>query len=189
MYTKPDGAEHMISRIKPDNEHSMTGYKRTQYNDIQVTSGQHHEGLGRDHKEIGDKVIHGDLKHTGTRDKHKKPLRKTNFVFALIYPAGLRIIQAHNLIGSFTNIGDGSLHLTAVSTLCEWSDRVDSPGREDSASMKGNRTDNHTVSPDIMMEAQIKFHGMYEYICLSGPCWRHIKIMESFEDLTVQHPV
>ena len=43
------------------------------------------------------------------------------------------------------------------------------PGEEDSASMKGNRTDNHTVSPDIMMETQIKFHGMYEHIYLSGP--------------------
>ena len=47
--------------------------------------------------------------------------------------------------------------------------RVHPPGREDSASIMGNRTDSHTVSPDITMEAQIKFHGMYEYICFSGP--------------------
>ena len=115
-------------------------------------------------------MIHGDFKHTGTRDKHKETIEenKLRICFDVSHWA-----ESQSSSQFDTNIGDGSLHLTAVSTLCEWSDRidirVDSPGREDSASMKGNRTDNHTVSPDIMMEAQIKFHGMYEYICLSGP--------------------
>ena len=63
-------------------------------------------------------------------------------------------------------------------TDCKWNGgvydcrvdiRVHSPGREDSASIMGNRTDSHTVSPDITMEAQVEFHRMYEYICLIEP--------------------
>ena len=51
--------------------------------------------------------------------------------------------------------------------------RVHSPGREEiqihSVSMMGNRTDNHTESPDIVMETQLEFHQMYEYTRLVEP--------------------
>ena len=33
----------------------------------------------------------------------------------------------------------------------------------------GNRTDNHTKSPDITMETQLEFHQMYEYTRLIEP--------------------
>ena len=72
---------------------------------------QNHKGIGRDHKEIDDKVIHGDLegsspchlRHTGTDDKHRETvdtryqMLETIFILASIYPTGLSLIQAHKL--------------------------------------------------------------------------------------------
>ena len=118
-------------------------YKRTRYKNIQDTSGQHHKGIGRDHKEIEDKVIHdevvhGDLegsspchlRHTGTDDKHRETvdtryqrledkLLPKHIGFDISHWAEPRhsSSQFDTNIGSFRNNGDGSLPLTTVSTL------------------------------------------------------------------------
>ena len=57
---------------------------------------------------------------------------------------------------SIDRIGSMNFEWSGDMYDCRIDTRVHSPGREDLVSTMGSRTDSHTVSPDITMEAQVE---------------------------------